>query len=109
MRTENRFYSRMPSKIKARFYCNDTDYSGTIMNISEDGMFISTGAVAFPFESNLDIFIRRKEMLLKVTVTVRRLTKTENVFDGMGVQVIDPDPDYLKFVRSLKYAKVKSI
>lgn len=75
------------------------------MNISEDGMFISTGKVAFPFESNLVILIRRKEMLLKVPVKVCRLTKTENVFDGMGVQVIDSDPDYLKFVRSLKYIK----
>jgi hypothetical protein len=105
MSTEKRFYSRAPSKIKARFYCNDTDYSGIIMNISEDGMFISTGKVAFPFESNLVIFIRRKEMLLKVPVKVCRLTKTENVFDGMGVKVIDPDPDYLRFVRSLRYTK----
>ena len=105
MNTEKRLYSRMPSKIKARFYCNDTDYSGTIMNISENGMFISTGTVAFPFESNLDIFIRRRELLLKVTVKVLILTKTENVFDGMGVQVIDPNPDYLKFVRSLQYTK----
>ncbi|KPK02616.1 MAG: hypothetical protein AMK71_01645 [Nitrospira bacterium SG8_35_4] len=105
MSTEKRFYSRMPSKLKARFYCNETDYSGTITNISEDGMFISTGKVAFPFESTIVIFIRRKEMLLKVPVKVCRLTKTENVFDGMGVQVIDPDPDYLKFVKSLKYPK----
>ena len=108
MSTEKRLHSRMPSKIKARFYCNDTDYSGTIMNISEDGMFISTVKVAFPFESNLEIFIPLKEMLLKVPVKVCRLTKTENVFDGMGVQVIDPDPDYLQFVRSLKYAKIKA-
>ena len=105
MSTEKRFYSRTPAKIKARFYCNDTDYSGIIMNISENGMFISTGKVAFPFESNLVIFIRRKEMLLKIPVKVCRLTKTENVFDGMGVQVIDSDPDYLKFVRSLKYTQ----
>jgi len=105
MRTEKRLYSRIPSKIKARFYCNDTDYSGTIMNISEDGMFIGTSKVAFPFESNLIIFIRRKEMLLKVPVKVCRLTKTENVFDGMGVQVIDPGPGYLKFVRSLQYTR----
>jgi hypothetical protein len=103
MNTEKRFYTRMPSKIKVRFYSNDTDYSGTIMNISEDGMFITIGKVAFPFDSNLVIFIRRKEMLIKVPVKVCRLTKTKNVFDGMGVQVINPDPDYLKFVRSLKY------
>jgi len=95
----------MPSKIKARFYCNDTDYSGTVINISEDGMFIRTRKVAFPFESNLVIFISRKERLLKVPVKVCRLTKTDNVFDGMGVQVIDAEPDYLKFVRSLKYTK----
>ena len=78
------------------------------MNISENGMFISTGKVAFPFESNLTIFIRRREMLLKVPVKVCRLTKTEDVFDGMGVQVTDPDTDYVSFVRSLAYAKVKT-
>ena len=108
MHTEKRFYSRIPSKIKTRFYCNDTDYSGTIMNISEAGMFISTGKVAFPFESNLVIFIRRREMQLKVLVKVRRLTKTDNVFDGMGVRVLNPGPDYLKFVRSLKYSGPKA-
>jgi Tfp pilus assembly protein PilZ len=108
MRTEKRSCNRIPSKIKVRFYCNDTDYSGTIRNISEGGMFISTGKVAFPFESNLIIFIRRKEMLMKVPVKVCRLTKTENVFDGMGVQVTDAGPDYLKFVRSLKSTRKKT-
>lgn len=105
---EKRHCRRTPSKIKARFYCNDTDYAGTIMNISENGMFISTGKVDFPFESYLIICIKKKDILLKVPVRVCRLTKTKNIFDGMGVEVIDPDSDYLKFVRSVKSTMTKT-
>jgi len=108
MITEKRAYKRVPSRIKARFYCDDTDYSGTITNISEDGMFITTGTVAFPFESNLTIFIRRNEMLLKVPVRVCRLTKTGNVFNGIGVQVIDAEQDYLNFVKLLRHTRAKA-
>jgi hypothetical protein len=102
MYKDQRKYRRIPTKIRTRFYCNETDYSGIILNISEDGMFISTQEVDFPFESNLELFIRRRHMLLKVPVIVRRLTKSESVFDGMGVQIINPPPEYKKFVRNLK-------
>lgn len=99
---ERREFQRIPSHVRVRFYCNDIDYAGTISDISEKGMHIRTGEVSFPFESSLELFIRTKGVLLKVPVTVRRLTRSRNVFNGLGVQVMEPAHDYLSFVRALR-------
>ncbi|UCF87750.1 MAG: PilZ domain-containing protein, partial [Nitrospiraceae bacterium] len=37
---KKRAFKRFPSHINVRFNCGDTDYSGTITNISKGGMFI---------------------------------------------------------------------
>lgn len=106
---EQRAFQRIPSSIKTRFYCNNTDYTGTITDISENGMFISTDKVSFPFESELEIFIRQKALLIKVPVKICRLTKSDDVFDGMGVKVIHPVPDYLTFVQKKKKVFNKTV
>ena len=98
---DRRLHRRISTDIKVRFYCNNTDYAGTITDISEGGMFIKTKKVSFPFESNINICIDNNSKLLKVPVTVCRLTKTGKVFDGMGVQVAGNQPEYLKFVRNI--------
>ncbi|MHC4140213.1 MAG: PilZ domain-containing protein, partial [Planctomycetota bacterium] len=39
---EQRAFKRIPSDVKASFFCNKTDYIGTITDISENGMYIKT-------------------------------------------------------------------
>ncbi|RJQ45471.1 MAG: PilZ domain-containing protein [Nitrospiraceae bacterium] len=99
---QRRAFERIPVNIKVRFYCYDTDYLGTVTNLSENGMFISMNKMLFPFDSRIDIIIPLSDKLLRVPVLVIRMTRSEQIFDGMGVEVLNSSPDYLAFVSSLK-------
>ncbi|RJQ16266.1 MAG: PilZ domain-containing protein [Nitrospiraceae bacterium] len=99
---QRRAYERIPANINVRFYCCDTDYNGIIRDISENGMFIATSDMRFPFDSRLDIIIPLEEKLLKVPVKVIRITKSSTVFDGLGVELLDHHHDFMELVDSLK-------
>jgi hypothetical protein len=99
---QKRAFERVPADIKVRFYNCDTDYSGTIKNLSENGMFITIDKMLFPFDSTIQIIIPCKEKLLKVPVKVVRMTKSDEVFDSIGVELTDNHQDYLELVNRLK-------
>jgi hypothetical protein len=99
---QQRAFERVPANINIRFYTCDTAYSGTVKNISENGMFINTDKMLFPFDSAIEIIIPFEEKLLKVPVKVVRMTKSDDVFDGIGVTLLDNHQDYLALVNSLK-------
>jgi len=75
---------------------------GTVMNLSENGMFISMQKMVFPFDSEIEIIFRTDKKLLKVPVKVIRITKSENVFNGIGVELLNNHREYLELVSSLK-------
>ncbi len=99
---ERRALKRIPSDVKASFFCNETDYFGTITDMSENGMYIKTDKISFPIESLVDINIGIKTMLLKLPVKICRLSKSRDVYDGMGVRVLHPVYEYLEYVKTLK-------
>lgn len=99
---QKRAFERIPADIKVRFYSCDTDYSGTIKNLSENGMFITIDKMLFPFDSTIQIIIPLEEKLLKVPVKVIRMTKSDEVFDSIGVELTDNHQDYLELVNRLK-------
>lgn len=101
---QRRSFERVPADIKIRFYSCNTDYSGTIKNLSENGMFISTDKMLFPFDSTIEIIIPFNEKLLKVPVKVIRMTRSDDVFDGIGVTLLDNHREYLEFVNNRKSA-----
>ena len=99
---QRRAFERFPSDIKIRFYSCDTDYSGIINNISENGMFITIDKMLFPFDSTIQLIIPFEEKLLKVPVKVVRMTKSDEVFDSIGVELTDNHQDYLELVNRLR-------
>jgi hypothetical protein len=99
---QKRAFERITSNIDVSFFCFDTDYKGTIINISENGIFISTDKVSFPFDPEFDVIIPDKKNMLTVPVRVRRVTKSGDNFDGIGAIVLNPSKQYLDFVRNLK-------
>jgi hypothetical protein len=99
-----RAFERIPVNIRVRFYSYDTAYLGSVTNLSENGMFISTDRMVFPFDSRIEIIFRTDKKLLKVPVRVIRITKSENVFNGIGVELLDTHREYLELVSSLKGA-----
>ena len=99
---QRRAHERVSAEIPVKFYCCNTDYSGVINNISESGMFISTKEMHFPFDSKIELIIPFEERLLRVPVRVIRITKSDNTFNGLGVEVIEGHHDYLRLVTVIK-------
>ena len=99
---QKRSFERMPAKINVKFFCCESQYNGTIMNLSEGGMYISTDEMNFPFDSELDIIISMTSDILKIPVKVMRITKSSDSYDGLGVTVLKPSGHYIDFVNHCK-------
>ncbi len=100
---EKRAFERIPADIKVRFNCNSTEFSGTIMNLSEKGMFINTEESWFPFDVQFEIPVAMEEEILNVPVNLNRIILSPDS-NGIGVELISPPEKYLKFVSRLKAA-----
>ena len=74
---------------------------GTFTNCSEQGMYIKT-AISFPLDSIQEILIPLKEEILRLAVKVVRIEKKGNVYDGLGVKLLNTPKDFLKFLIKLE-------
>ncbi len=101
MFTEKRAYQRILANIEARFFHDNMFYSGTVLNLSEKGMFVRTRRY-LPSESKFIIVMRGEKEVLKILAKVKRVTKTDGYHDGMGIEVLNPSEEYLDFVNRLK-------
>jgi hypothetical protein len=99
---ERRSSDRIPANIDVMFRSNGDDYSGTIINISESGMFITTKEMNSPFDSEFDVVIPLEESTLQVPVNLSRFILSPDSDDGLGVELSNHFPEYLNFVGSLK-------
>jgi hypothetical protein len=97
---EKRAFERMPVTIEC--HCCNTEYFGTLVDLSEKGMFIRSQKIRFPLESEFDILIPLNEDMLNVRVKVNRLIKSNDYYyDGMGVELLNPPTKYLEFLINL--------
>ena len=80
---ERRALERMPAGKDIRILYRKKIYSGTVLNLSEKGMFIGTSE-CFPPDS----IIRIESELLNTLVKVNWVTEMDGYYDGMGVEVI---------------------
>lgn len=78
------------------------DYCGTVMNLSEKGMYISTIDMRFPFDSKFEMLLPLNEEVLNIHVKVSRITKTKDFYDGIGVELLDPPQNYIEFIKCLR-------
>lgn len=96
-----RVIERVPVSIKVRLLDGETEFSGTVKNLSEKGMFIST-ELSFPVEQQLKIIFFMNKEFLPLSVNIRSLNKTGDIYNGIGVELINPPQDYIEFVSSLR-------
>jgi len=99
--SEKRAFKRIDATIDARFFFGNIFYSGTVLNVSEKGMFINTKR-CLPSDSMFVIIIREENALLKVIAKVRRFAVDGSSCNGMGVELLSPSADYVKFIDRLK-------
>lgn len=99
---EKRFFERIPANLE--FHSFNTEYFGTVTNLSENGMLIRSQKIRFPLESQFEITIPLKEDTLNVPVKVKRIIKSNGYYDGIGVELLEHPQKYLKLINSLKCA-----
>lgn len=97
---EKRTCEKIPVEIDARFFCGNMFYSGTVTNLSTEGMHINTKR-CFPSCTSFVTIIRNGKDLLQVITKVKRLTRTNGCYDGMDVEILNPSKNYLDYVKSL--------
>lgn len=99
---QRRASDRIASHLTVRFSCCNCDYEGTVMNLSEDGMFITTNRMNFPFDRSFEILIDAGGEILKVPVRVMRINKSSDYYDCLGVKIPAPSEKYIGFVNNLR-------
>ncbi len=95
-----RFSDRI--NVNIDFYCHDLECFGTILNLSGNGMLISSKNINFPLESQFKMHIPLQKEEVEIDVKVIRLLKTNGYYDGMGIEFINPPDKYMAFVTDLR-------
>lgn len=99
---EKRSCTRIGATLRVEFDCSNTICCCTAINLSEKGMLLKASDIFFPMDTRFEIFIHLKGEVLEVPVRVNRLVKTDDVYDGIGIELIDPPPAYVNFIGSLR-------
>jgi len=94
---ERRSSQRMSANIDTKFFFGSIFYSGTILNVSENGLFINT-KINLPSETIFIMFIPVEKENLKVIARVRRTALKNRAIDGIGVEILNPPVKYKDFV-----------
>ena len=98
---ERRSSDRVPVGEEVKICEGNLFFSGTVLNVSDKGMFIGTNK-HFPLEALSLIVMRIKDRLLKLPAKIKRSTLQTGFYDGIGVELIDPPRDYLDFLNYWK-------
>ncbi len=100
---QKRAFERIPVDFKIRYFCGDIACNGTITNLSENGMFIDT-TIDFPFDANFELLLPISDMVIKISAIIKRVVKNKGVYQGMGVELVNPPYNYLQFLNELRIA-----
>ncbi len=98
---EKRTHDRLPTNQEIILSSDDLLRFGILTNCSEKGMYIKT-MISFPLDTIQEILIPLKEETLRVAVKVVRIAKKGNLYDGLGVKLLNTPDNYLKFLIKLK-------
>ena len=98
---EKRAFRRYPVNINVKFYCCSSVYSGTVKNLSENGMYIDTTEMHFPSDSRLEIVFATDELKFHVPVKFVRLTTSPDYQDGFAVEISNPPREYYKLLNNV--------
>ena len=93
-------HERIPVDLRSRFSHGNIFNSGTIRNLSKEGMFIKTNNV-IPVDSVITVIMHTGIELFQIFAKVKRLNKTAEQYDGMDIEIISSNYNYLKYVKSL--------
>jgi hypothetical protein len=94
---KKRSVTRIPVDEKIRILYGNMIYSGTILNLSEKGMFIGTKVYFSPYS-----IIRIESNSYILCARVKRLKENNEKPDGVGIELINLSREYLHYLSRLK-------
>jgi len=105
---EKRAFQRLPVNLQSRLFYGNMVYTGTITNLSENGMFIST-KMSFPIDAVFIAVILLDDHTLSIPIRIRRTVRaaeqsTDTEDCGIGVGLLNPSKEYLDFVSDTRAA-----
>ena len=100
---ENRAFERISTNIWTGIMHSSENIicSGIINDCSEKGMYIR-GCCLFLFDSKVEMLIPLEKEILRVPVRVARAVMKGNIYEGIGVEILNSSQDVINFVHSLK-------
>ncbi len=96
-----RTVDRIPVLIDVKINYDKSVYIGTLMNISESGMFIRTNKMPSPLQSQIEISILLNEEVICVSGKLVREENIRGYYNGIGVEVLNPPQNYIDFIDNL--------
>ncbi len=109
---KKRIFNRMSisTDTPVKIFHDGDIYEGKVSNISNNGLYIESEShiqlnsrllMLHPFKSRMELRIPLQEKDLKVSVKVKRLKQNDDC-QGIAVEVINPEIDYLEFVENFR-------
>ena len=94
---------RIPIRMKVMLEAGGREYPGTVTNISENGMYITTDQCPGDDTAQFRIAIPVNDSMLHVPGTLVRRAMMNGGCLGMGVTLQNPPQSYIDFVENLLY------
>ena len=94
--------TRVRTAIKTRFRGGGVEGSGTIKNVSSEGLFVSTGHVPEQGESILLVLPGQGGRVLAVSGMVWWTTSARSPKPGFGLRLLEGNPQFQRLVESLR-------
>lgn len=103
---ERRTHERLFAELPARLFYGNIVYTGTVRDLSESGMFIST-RLYFPVDSVFLVVIQQNGQSFKMNIKVKRIARPSGgnltrEQSGIGVRLIEPSQMYLEFIQKCR-------
>ena len=95
---------RVPIRLSVTFQSGGGTFAGTITNLSEDGLFISTKSLNIPPAPEFSISVPIEKQIVNIPATLVRTVKSNGHYSGFGVELISPPQQYLDYVDKLMYS-----
>lgn len=93
-----RAHNRLPANIGVNFYLGSTRCSGTLTNLSAEGMCLKTGTF-LSCELGSELLICLRNGVLNVPVRVSWIEMEDSFHDSLGVEAVNPSREYNDFVK----------
>ena len=96
-----RSFKRIYGNFNARFFYDDIMHTGTISNLSGNGMYIEMDMCLYYYKSKFNVQLLLINRTLDIPVKISRLEEKHGFYYTMGVELVNPPEEYLDFVASL--------